>query len=57
MKFVPTTLAGAVALAVAQLATAQPTTVAPNSVNIDQQGVQNSNQLGTGNTATVTQGS
>src|SRR5262245_57947833 len=53
MKFVPTALAGAVTLALAQFAMAQaPRVIAPNSdnrVNVEQQGVQNSQQIGSGN--------
>ena len=57
MKLLTTSLAGAVALALAQLANAQaPQTIAPNSVNVDQQGVQNSTQLGTDNQSTQVNG-
>jgi len=52
MKLVPTALAGAVTIAFAQVAMAQaPRVIAPNSGNtsIEQQGVQNSTQLGSGN--------
>ena len=57
MKVFRKALAGAVALAFAQIASAQaPTTIAPNSVNVDQQGVQNSNQIGTDNQSTQVNG-
>jgi hypothetical protein len=53
MKLVPTALAGAVTIAFAQAAMAQaPRVIAPNSdnsVNVEQQGVQNSQQIGSGN--------
>src|SRR3954464_11117227 len=59
MKLVPTTLGAAVALALAQLAAAQPSVIAPHSrtYNIDQQGAQNSAQVGSGDTGTQTSGS
>ena len=59
MKFLPMTLSAAVALAVAQMAAAQPSVIAPRSGNttVEQNGVQNSNQVGSGNQSTQTYGS
>jgi hypothetical protein len=57
MRLFPATLAGAVALAFAEMAVAQaPTTIAPNSTNIEQQGAQNSTQVGTDNQSTQVYG-
>jgi hypothetical protein len=51
MRFVPTALAGAVAIAFAQIAAAQNTTGTAQypSVNVEQNGAQNSQQYGKGN--------
>ena len=58
MKFVTTALAGAVTIAFAQFATAEaPRVVAPHSVNIEQQGAQNSTQYGSGNQSSQVYGS
>lgn len=61
MKFVPTALAGAVAIAFAQVALAQVNVQTPKlpqtgDVTVEQRGVQNSQQIGEGNQSTQVYG-